>query len=543
MHKRKHAPRRKPRITGHGLYSTTSYNSLFAGKRGGVNPPSLSSSIDESGSLRICHKEYFADFFSSTGFVNNDFSINPGNNILFPWLSNIAANYEEYHFEQLIFEYRTLTSDLSTTATQIGSCSMACDYNAGNSPFGSLAQMLNYAYALSDKISNNIMLGVECDPRKNGLGPVLYINNSSQIPTGQDVKTYNMGLLQIASNGCVNNGANIGQLWVHYCVRLMKPKVSGTSNYTIPGFILNSSVSTSPQFFNMNPFGLGILANPFPSTYGTTQVPLYFSPSFLLSSTANSGVNWTAIPTTVNGPLGGTISQSLGIENYVCSWIPLGSTVSQTGTPPTVTYTPNTSLSSYLAGSVSAIYGGTAATAVSSQTTSNYGQFWFPSTVFVRIRLPDSASGCWQVTLAQNLVANGATVNANVLTSANCTAYPLGSSTQSAGFSNETWSCLVVVNTSAIGSGLSGPDTCVPASVVTVNNVTTDTNCIAVNPLVVSGTTNVATTANLRGTWVSFCLQNTDAYTAGAFVSGINNNSLLVTQLASSFSGYAVANI
>lgn len=206
--------------------------------------PQFSSRGEEHGALVISHKEYVQDITGSSLFVNNAFPINPGDPALFPWLCQIACNYDEYEFKGLVFTYRTVTTDLSTTSAQLGTVMMACNYNAGSVPFGTKQELLQYDGAGDVKISHDLMFGIECDPRKNGLGGILYVAPNGTVPAGQDIKTYMLGLFQIATNQCITNG-QIGELWVSYKVVLRKPKFGTASGLALPCSALIAQTSTS----------------------------------------------------------------------------------------------------------------------------------------------------------------------------------------------------------------------------------------------------------------------------------------------------------
>jgi len=216
-----------------------------------INPPAnpvpmFASAPGEDGALAITHKEYIQDITGSSLFVNNGYPINPGDPALFPWLSQIAANYDEYEFHGLIFHYRTVTTDLSTTSSQLGTVMMAVNYNAGAPLFKSKQEMLTYVGAKDVKISQDLAFGVECDPKQNGLGPILYVAINGSIPPGEDPKTYCLGQFQIATNQTVTNG-QIGELWVTYKVVLRKPKLAQAIGAAIPASALSLEFTTVPS--------------------------------------------------------------------------------------------------------------------------------------------------------------------------------------------------------------------------------------------------------------------------------------------------------
>nr|UOF78169.1 capsid protein [Cressdnaviricota sp.] len=211
------------KITGRGAYST---NNLINTKR---HARRVSSTMDESGAVVISHREYIQDLVTSSTLPAGAFqtlffcAINPGLALMFPWLSQMAQFFEEYELIQLIFEYKSMVTEGNNTAS--GTVIAATQYNPTNAAFLSKQNMENYEHANSVKVTENFIHGVECDPAKNGGNAIEYIRTSTNIPTGQDPKTFDLGVFQIAANGCPQNFA-LGELWVQYKVKLRKAKVT-----------------------------------------------------------------------------------------------------------------------------------------------------------------------------------------------------------------------------------------------------------------------------------------------------------------------------
>ena len=223
------------RIMGHGEYTG---NSLMAGSNT-ATVPTFRSANDETGALTVMKEEYIQDVLSSINFANDQFQINPGDPGLFPWLSQIAQNYEEYEFDGLVFFYKSVASDTTiltgtTSSSNLGTVMMACNYNAAAAAFTQKDDMVSYSDAKNAKITENIAFGVECDRFKKALGGLLYIAPNGTVPVGEDPKTYNAGSFQIATNQCQNTGGQIGELWVSYSVTLRKPKLSVTKGSALP---------------------------------------------------------------------------------------------------------------------------------------------------------------------------------------------------------------------------------------------------------------------------------------------------------------------
>lgn len=209
--------------TGHGAYG----NSLMQGGEMADEVPQVSSTADETGTVCVSRREYIADIYGpSAAFNVQSYALNPGLEGTFPWLSQIAQNYDEYQFDQLIFHYRSTTTDIgSSTTGQCGTVIMTTNYNAAAPAFGDKAVMMEYDGAMSCKTTESMTHGVECDVLKRAGADSLYIR-SNPVIVGQDPKSYDHGTFQLAVANSPAAYANqaIGELWVSYTVRLSKPK-------------------------------------------------------------------------------------------------------------------------------------------------------------------------------------------------------------------------------------------------------------------------------------------------------------------------------
>jgi hypothetical protein len=184
----------------------------------------------------ICHREYIGDILGTAAFTNRSYPLNPGMSTTFPWLSTIAQNYQEYKFHGLIFEFRPLITDFVTSGAP-GVVVMATNYNADAPVYISKQQMENSEYAVSVKPTENLMHGIECAVTQTVL-PQLY-TRSANPPAGQDLRLYDQGLFQFASQG--NPIQLLGELWVSYCVEFFKPVIANEAG----GNVLSAFVERS----------------------------------------------------------------------------------------------------------------------------------------------------------------------------------------------------------------------------------------------------------------------------------------------------------
>ena len=185
----------------------------------------------------ISHKEYIADIFgpvTAGTFQNQVFGLNPGLINTFPWLAQVAANYDEYTFHQMIFTFRSTVTDFVASNGQVGSIIMATQYNSNDVPFASKQDAMEYDGAVSGKVSEKIMHGVECDPTKLSGSPGKY-TRAGPVPPGEDIKTYDLGQLNVSVSNTPGTFANqaLGELWVSYTVELRKPKFFVTRGLAI----------------------------------------------------------------------------------------------------------------------------------------------------------------------------------------------------------------------------------------------------------------------------------------------------------------------
>jgi len=202
---------------------------VTSGMPGAHNPvPSFSARTD--GTIQLSNKEYIGDIFAPItpgAFVNYTYPINPAMEKTFPWLCQLAENYDEYTLKQCIFTYKSSVADFASASGQVGQVIMATQYNAAAQPFTDKQNMMQYAFACSGKTSEDMLQGVECDPTKLS-GPTGHFTRNGPIPitSGADINNYDHGALNVAVTDCPSAyaGQQLGELWVSYTIELRKPK-------------------------------------------------------------------------------------------------------------------------------------------------------------------------------------------------------------------------------------------------------------------------------------------------------------------------------
>jgi len=235
------------KLTGRGMYMgqgayTQTNNLVDAGAAvSGFN------NVPDGNSVTVSHREYISDIYgpANGNFTNVTFEINPGLERTFPWLSQVACNYDEYTIGQLMFTYRPTVTEFAAASGQQGQVIMATQYNANDQPFTDKRVMMQYDGAMSSKVSCEQIHGVECDPTKISGDQGKYVRNRPVLMDA-DKNNYDHGQFNIAIADIPNTYANqsIGELWVSYTVELRKPK-----------FYANKGLAISKDIFCANQAG------------------------------------------------------------------------------------------------------------------------------------------------------------------------------------------------------------------------------------------------------------------------------------------------
>lgn len=214
-------------IFGHGDYQVTNgpaikENNLLSNGGNAANIPQFGTG---KVACNFKHREYIGDIISSAtagAFKIDSFNVNPGLPTTFPWLSGVVgANFQQYRLNGMAFEFRSMSGDaLNSVNTALGSVIMSSDYDSADAAFTSKQQMENTEYGVSCKPSVNMLHAIECARSQTSISE-LYVRNFG-VPTGTDIRLYDMCKFYIASVGCQGTSVNLGELWVTYDVDAFK---------------------------------------------------------------------------------------------------------------------------------------------------------------------------------------------------------------------------------------------------------------------------------------------------------------------------------
>lgn len=198
-----------------------------------VSANSMVSSMKASGSIPMMHKndqtvvvrhkEFIGEIRSSINYaVRYSLELNPGVEQTFPWLSNIARNYQEYRFKGVIFHYvPTSGSAIASTNNALGSVMLQTSYRATDSAPDTKRELLNEYWSTETSPAETTCHPIECNPAENPFN-VQYVRQTD-IPAGDNLLLYDLGRTYVAVSGQQANDVVLGDLWVTYEVELKKP--------------------------------------------------------------------------------------------------------------------------------------------------------------------------------------------------------------------------------------------------------------------------------------------------------------------------------
>lgn len=217
----------------------------------GNDPPEIINS--KSGGVIVRHREYLKDIVTSPTageFQVEQFPIQPGNYETFPWLYQIAQNFEQYQLRGMIFEFKSTSADaLNSVNTALGTVVMATEYDSSKPGFVNKSQMENHQYGMSAKQSCSMLHPIECAAHQSTL-ETLYVRTASESSPDTDIRMYDFGNFSIATVGQQGTSVNIGELWVTYEIELLKPQLRSAGGDALSSWFVFAGSITS-----LLPFG------------------------------------------------------------------------------------------------------------------------------------------------------------------------------------------------------------------------------------------------------------------------------------------------
>lgn len=200
-----------------------------AGRKGGAGKkgPKNKSRIDPYKFIEYEKEELIEPVTTQTDFGAVAYAINPGNNVMFPWLSKIAAQWEKYKFLKLEIHYRPNITEYAPNAS--GLLVLQGDYDALDPVPLSSTQMLDSEPKATCMPCKPMILRLS--PREMANSGQLHYVRTGYPPFGSDLKTYDVGQVFFGSEGSTTD-ALCGRLYVKYKVRLEVPILDEPNDIT-----------------------------------------------------------------------------------------------------------------------------------------------------------------------------------------------------------------------------------------------------------------------------------------------------------------------
>jgi hypothetical protein len=278
-------------------------NDLVAGSNTVMMPMSLSKDKSNHQTIRVQHREYITDLrsLSAVDFNTQVINVNPADSTTFPWLSNLASNFEQYKMHGLAFEFVSSTSEFYQNSG-MGTIMIGAQYDLTSPVYTSKRIMENSDEVISFRPDKNAVYGVECKGQMLGK----YTTREASIPPTNFsdfirlVIGYNTPITPV-----------LGELWAVYDVELYRPIITNIASNPVDSFlhaqqaVSDLSWSTTPVFSSVSTCGLSLMVAGTGTAkqanftlngvllYDVFQVRLFFN-----KSTASSASGYTLVSTT-----------------------------------------------------------------------------------------------------------------------------------------------------------------------------------------------------------------------------------------------------
>lgn len=175
--------------------------------------------IPISGGTKIRHRELISEVYVQAAFTVNPFRINPGNPSLFPWLANVARNFETFRLNKLKIHYEPACS-----TTKSGQFMAAADWDPNETtdpaPTGAIGLLSNRG-AVSSVVWDKCSF-VAPSVELRGLMNKTFVQTA---PETSQTSSALRSLGRFFYGGEGGDGTKSGYLWAEYDVDLFTPAI------------------------------------------------------------------------------------------------------------------------------------------------------------------------------------------------------------------------------------------------------------------------------------------------------------------------------
>jgi hypothetical protein len=166
----------------------------------------------------VRHREWLQQISSNTTFTGaGRYIIQPGLTDNFPWLGQIAANFENYKFRNVRYIYRNRTASSTSYTIYCG-----VQYDVSDPEFKSIEELMTYTNSREEVAWKDFSFDVK--PSKGQLTKK-YMVRTDTLPSGLDPTAYDTALFTICGVGAAL-GTYLGDLLVEYDIEFTNPKMN-----------------------------------------------------------------------------------------------------------------------------------------------------------------------------------------------------------------------------------------------------------------------------------------------------------------------------
>lgn len=172
---------------------------------------------------RVRNSELITSISGSMALSSKSYPLNPGLSVTFPWLSEIACQFQHYRFHSLRFRYVTRTG-----TSEKGSIILSPEYNPEDMAPTTEGEASNTQDAVEDVIWKDLIC--ELDPSSMfplGSRKLIRVNNIAK-----DLNLYDCGNMHVVTTG-EDSSDEIGKLWVDYDVELFVPQSTRNDTFHV----------------------------------------------------------------------------------------------------------------------------------------------------------------------------------------------------------------------------------------------------------------------------------------------------------------------
>lgn len=188
----------------------------------------------QEGAVKITRREFIGTIEIEDDVTNYEFIVNPVVKQLFPWLSSIAGQWQQYIFTGLAVEYiPTSGYAVGDDKPALGQVAMCFVYDTttgpGTYPAGDLTAMLNHEGAVSTSPAAPSVCFMECDPGRNNQPVKIMPRDEGTLwtPVNFSQQNVNCAKLQILTSGATSlTKFQAGQLWITYEIEMFNPRTN-----------------------------------------------------------------------------------------------------------------------------------------------------------------------------------------------------------------------------------------------------------------------------------------------------------------------------